>query len=74
MRGPWRLEEAETGAYLDIEVAESVRRGYVRRLRRLQDDLDGQMRIAGGAFVTVRDTDPWDVVLRGLLHAQVIET
>lgn len=72
--GAWRLEEAETGEHLDIDVTDSVRRGYLGHLRRLQDDLAGQMRIAGGAFATVRDTDPWEAVLRALLRAQIIET
>ncbi|MCU0962158.1 MAG: DUF58 domain-containing protein [Pirellulaceae bacterium] len=74
VRGQWRLQEAETDEFRDMDLTDAIVRGYVSRLRRLQDDLDAQMRIAGGAFATVRDTDSWEVLLRGLLRANILET
>jgi len=71
--GKWRLVDAETGDHLDVSLDQETVRGYGRRLRSLQDGMDRQMRMLGGAFAVVCDLDPWEQVMRSLLRAGIVE-
>jgi uncharacterized protein (DUF58 family) len=71
--GQWRLQDAETDEFLDVAFSRDTVAGYGRRLQLLQDGIDRQLRLLGGAFAIVRDVDPWDRITRSLLSAGIIE-
>lgn len=71
--GDVRLEDAESADYLDVPLNKAVVAGYARRLNTLKSELDRQMRISEGAFVSVRDTDSLDETARALLVGGIIE-
>lgn len=71
--GQWRLQEAETGDFLDIGLSRETVEGYLRRLATLQESIEREVRVTAGAFAVARDRDSWDTIARNLLRAGMIE-
>lgn len=67
-----RLVDAENDEYLDIALNRATIEGYSARLKKLKDDMDRQIRISQGAFVCIRDQDPFEDMIEKLLRANVV--
>ena len=67
-----RLEDAESGQWLDVALDRTTVNGYKHRLERMRADLDRCLKISGGALAMIRDTDPLDAMIHKLLTASVI--
>ncbi len=70
--GATRLEEAESGAQLDLSLDSATVRGYRTRLTALQEELERQARIAGGVLAVVREDDGLKAMARRLADRGVI--
>ena len=70
--GTLRLEDAETGAALDVALDRATVQGYRRRLERLRSDLERRVKLAGGAWAWVRDTDSLAETVRRLAQARIV--
>ena len=71
--GLLRLEDAEDSSYLDVSLSGATIKGYTRRLNRLRQDLERQIRVNGGAFASIRDVDPLDEMMRRLMVGSIVE-
>lgn len=71
--GEVRLQDAESGAFLDVALNKVTVEGYKKRLHNLRNDLDRRLRTMGGAFVVLRDTDTLEETMRSLLEAGIVE-
>lgn len=69
----WRLQDAETNEFLDVGLTGQIVQGYVQRLRQVQEGLDRQMRLGGGAFAVIQDNHSWEQIVRALLRAGMVE-
>lgn len=67
-----RLEEAESGDYLDVKLDAPTVEGYLKRLNNLRADLDRRARTRGGVFVPLIDTESHDEMIGRLLRGGVV--
>jgi hypothetical protein len=67
-----RLVDAENNEYLDIALNKATIDGYRTRLEKLKNDLDRRIRVAQGAYVSLRDLDSLDDMIEKLLRTKVI--
>jgi len=67
-----RLVEAENLAFLDVALTKSTIQGYKKRLGNLKSDLARRTRVSQGAFVSLRDANPLELIMEKLFKAKVI--
>ncbi|MFP4380292.1 MAG: DUF58 domain-containing protein [Candidatus Sumerlaeia bacterium] len=72
--GEWRLQDAETGDFLDVSLNRETVSGYKERLEHLQEDMSRQMQMAQGGFAVATESDSLSACMRRFLHAGIIET
>ncbi|HBF33818.1 TPA: hypothetical protein DDW35_04575 [Candidatus Sumerlaeota bacterium] len=70
--GSIRLEDAENGQYMDVQLNPATVSGYLARLNQLREDMERLLRVRGGAFACIRDDhDPAQMMTRLLEGAAV---
>lgn len=73
-RGSLRLNDVESNEWRDISFDDRAAEGYMRRLKRLCDSLQAEVRRAGGAYLRVlAREDIVDVVYEDLIPTGMVE-
>lgn len=67
-----RLEDAETGDWLDVRLDRTTIDGYRQRLGRVREELERRLRLAGGTLACVREDDSLELMIRRLLEAAAV--
>lgn len=67
-----RLEDAESGDWLDVRLDATTIQGYKHRLGVLREDLERRLRLAGGVLATLREDDAPERMIRRLLETSVV--
>ncbi|HNY27228.1 MAG TPA: DUF58 domain-containing protein, partial [Candidatus Sumerlaeota bacterium] len=67
-----RLEDAETGGWLDVRLDRTTVEGYRKRLENWREEMERLLRLAGGVLAVVCDEDPLEGVMRQLLETGVV--
>jgi uncharacterized protein (DUF58 family) len=71
LSGDWALEDAETGAVVEVTMDAAALAAYVRRFARLCEDLRSFARRHRAAYVRVRTDEPLEGALRRLVARSV---
>jgi uncharacterized protein (DUF58 family) len=71
LAGDWALEDAETGAVVEVTMDAAALAAYVRRFAGLCEDLRAFARRHGAAYVRVRTDEPLEGALRRLVARSV---
>lgn len=68
-----RLQDAETLEFLDVKLDHATVEGYRKRLETLSTQVIQRLRLYGGAFTRIVESDNLDVVMKKLLTSATIE-
>jgi hypothetical protein len=69
--GDWALEDAETGALVEVTMDAAALEAYARCFASLCEDLRTFARKHGAAYVRVRTDEPLEAAVRGLVARSV---